>query len=142
MRLRRLSSWFLPTLGGSLGSAWIGTTLVGIFGPIDPLLGNRLWNWVASMAVTTVLTMMRSGLLLMTDLALLKWREIPVGRRACWMSASAPVLLALLYWLHRPGGHDGPLLLVALLLPMAIVALLTRWYGGTPRSGSSCTARW
>jgi hypothetical protein len=131
MRMRRLSSWLVPTFGGSLASAAAATTLAVIFGPVDPLLGNRFWNWVASMMLVTPLTLLLATILVATDVTLLRWRSIPVGRRAWWLSAVAPLLVGAAYELHRPGQHDfGLWFVVALIAPMVVSAFLTRWIGG------------
>jgi hypothetical protein len=128
MHLRGPSSWLVPTFGGAIGCAWLGTTVLGIFGPIDPLLGNRFWNWVASMLIATPLAALLAGMLCLTDVMLVKWREIPVGKRAWWMSALAPLGVALAYTVHRPGQHNSAaMFILALVVPMAAVSLATRW---------------
>jgi hypothetical protein len=131
MPVRRLSNWLVPTFGGAIGCAWLATTLLGIVGPTDPLLGNRFWNWVASMLVTTPLAALLGGMLCLTDVMLVKWREIPLGRRAWWMSAIAPLGVGLAYTVHRPGQHgSAAMFILAVVIPMAAVSLATRWLLG------------
>jgi hypothetical protein len=86
------------------------------------------------MLLTTPLAFVLAIVLVVTDLVLSRWRSIPVGRRAWWLSAIAPPLVGVAYAIHRPGSHDfGPALFAALILPIVGAALVTRWVGGTPR---------
>jgi hypothetical protein len=123
-------SWLLPTYGGSLASAWAVTTILGIFGPIDGLLGNRFWNWVASMIVSTVFALGLGTALVAADGACLRWRRLPVGWRAWWTSVIASLLVMAIYSVNRPGDYDGALFFAAMFGPMLVAAFVSRWVGG------------
>ncbi len=127
MRLRSVGSWLVPTFGGCVGTTWIAVTLLGIFGPTDPLLGDRFWNWVASMLVATPLALLLVIALCLADIALLKWRRIPTGLHALAISSVAPILVGIAYTLHRPGQYgDAIVFTLAIVVPIAAAAFLTR----------------
>ena len=127
MRLRSVSSWLVPTFGGCVGATWIAVTLLGIFGPIEPLLGDRFDNWLVAMLVATPLALMLGAVLCACDVALVRWRRIPTGAHALAISAAAPLLVGAVYALHRPGRYgDALLFALAILLPMVAVAVATR----------------
>jgi hypothetical protein len=136
MRLKRLSSWLVPTFGGCVGATWIAVTLLAIFGPTEPLLGGRFMNWVVGMLIATPLALLLVGALIAVDVLLLRWRRIPVGRRA-WVSSSiAPILVGVVYTVHRPAQYGETVAFVlAIVLPIAAVAFAVRMIFGRQPSG-------
>jgi hypothetical protein len=127
MRIKSVGAWLFPTFGGCVGVTWIAVTILGIFGPTDPLLGDRFWNWVASMLIATPLAFLLAAALVAADIALVKWRRVPTGRHALVISGIAPLLVGTIYSLHRPGQYGNPVLFtLAIVLPLLIVAFGTR----------------
>src|SRR5437764_746474 len=105
MRLRSVGSWLVPTFGGCVGTTWIAVTLLAIFGPTEPLLGGRFSNWIVAMLVATPLALVLVIALCLADIALVKWRRIPTGRRALVISGIAPIAVGTIYTVHRPGQY-------------------------------------
>ncbi len=117
-------------MGGVFLSAWVGTTVLFLKRPTHPLRGDRIWSWLIEMGISTVLGALLVVMLLGVDLLLLAWRALPEGRRAFLSAAAAPIMIGLAQAAYPPGRQPTPtLFLIALLLPMVIVAFFVRWIG-------------
>jgi hypothetical protein len=109
-------------------------TLLCVFGPTDPLLGSRFWNWVAAMLVATPLSFFLTLVLCLVDVALIKRRAIPIGARAFVLSAIAPILVGIAWEIHPPGQHGEALpFALATIVPIVVVAFSTRFILGKRR---------
>jgi hypothetical protein len=121
-----------PTLAGTLAPMSVYVTLAAAFGPTEPLLGGRFSNWVVGMIVGSVLALVVAITLLLSDLALLRWRAVPTGRRAFGSAAVATVLAGCVHAVARPGRYDGLAAVVAVLAPVVASAVASRWVFGRP----------
>ena len=136
MNRAQKKNWVIASLGGSLGSAWSIASLYAVFGAHEPLAGTRFEQWVIMMLLTTAAAVALAGCLCVWDFVLIRWRELPAGRRG-WLSAAiAPPMVLGLYALYPPG-RQGYLsgFWLAIALPIVLSALVARLLLGTRRRG-------
>ena len=134
MNRAQKKNWVIASLGGSLCSALSITFVFAIFGPREQWLFCRFEHWVTVMLLTTPAAVALAGCLCVWDVVLIRWRELPVGRRG-WLSAAiAPPMVLGLYELYPPA-RQGYLsdFWLAIALPIVLSALVARLLLGTRR---------
>jgi hypothetical protein len=125
--ITRLGRWLCPALFGPLFAIWIFVTVSVLTGHWDPKLGK--WGtWMLGMIFGTLVGGGLGITFLCIDALLLRMRArlLPMGKGAWLQAMAAPFLLFGAWTLWRPGSHDGPLLWLAIVLPMIAVTLMLR----------------
>jgi hypothetical protein len=122
MRVRRLRDWLLPALAGSVVGMWAVTTLFFLeWGD------GGAGGWLRAMRTATGLGIGLSIASIAADVWLQKkkWRVIPTGKSAWWISFVGPFLAEIL-WIMSPWENDDLPGLFVLSCKLLLVAVTSR----------------
>jgi hypothetical protein len=130
-----VTGWLTPTLVAPWISVYTAVTAIAVLG-IDRGLFGKVLGWTVGMVVGSVWAFVFCTLLVLTDLALLgvKVRTLPAGRRGWAASFLSPLACIAAYVAVPPYKFypAGPwAIAAAVLIPMVVVAIATRLFGGT-----------
>jgi hypothetical protein len=130
-----VAGWLTPTLIAPWISVYGAVTAIAVLG-IDRGLFGKVLGWTVGMVVGSVWAFVFCTLLVLTDLALLgvKARTLPAGRRGWAASLLSPLACIAAYVAVPPYKFypAGPwAIAAAVLIPMVVVAIATRVFGGT-----------
>lgn len=123
-----LSPWLKPTLLGPLLTLWTLTTIGSITVGMATLSGGRLDNWAVGMLWASFFGCTLGVLAVAVDVLLLrlKWRQLPTGGRAWFVSVLSPFAVgfvaSLPFW-PPPETAAGVVLFVFLSMLLATFGL-------------------
>lgn len=129
-----VAGWLTPTLIAPFISVYGAVTAIAALG-IDRGVFGKVLGWAVGMALGTVWAFVFCLMLLVVDLALLgvKVRTLPAGKRGWLTSLLSPLAVFGGYVLAPPYKFYayGPwAIAAAILVPMLVVAIGTRVFGG------------
>jgi hypothetical protein len=129
-----VAGWLTPTLIAPWITAYGAVTAIAAF-HIDGLFGKVL-GWTVGMLVGSIWAFVFCTLLVIVDLALLgvKVRTLPAGKRGWAVSLLSPLAVFASYVAVPPYRFytAGPwAIAAAVVVPMAVVAILSRVLGGS-----------
>jgi hypothetical protein len=130
-----VAGWLTPTLIAPWLTTYGVVTAAAVLG-IDQEWWGKAAGWVVGMLVGSIWAFVFCLFLVLVDLALLgiKVRTLPAGKRGWLTSLVSPLMVFGVYAVAPPYSFwkAGPWTVVAVtLVPMAVVAILTRVFGGT-----------
>lgn len=129
-----VAGWLTPTLIAPFLSVYGAVTAIAALG-IDRGVFGKVLGWAVGMAVGTVWAFVFCLMLVAVDLALLgvKVRTLPAGKRGWGTALLSPLAVFGVYTFAPPYKFYayGPWAIVAaILVPMFLVAVGTRVFGG------------
>jgi hypothetical protein len=116
-----------PTLLGPVMTVFVIVTVSVAMGHHDPLLGGPLLNWLIAVVLFGGLALLQGAFMIAVDaVLLLSGRHPPAGARAWAAGLAAPLPVALVWLIARPGSHHGLLFAVAVFGPILVSGWVVR----------------
>ncbi|HVJ88187.1 MAG TPA: hypothetical protein VM580_00185 [Labilithrix sp.] len=129
-----VAGWLTPTLIAPWLSVYGAVTAFAALG-VDWGLFGKIAGWAVGMLIGSVWAFVFCLTLILVDVALLavRVRTLPAGKRGWWTTFVSPLLVFGVYGMAPPHTfwrHGAWGVTAAIVVPMLLVALFVRLFGG------------